>query len=125
VYTQNATYWNKVIYDSPSLLYPFEWAFLCCSLAFKVRAFYLKAIVVWDYYCIIFFFSHHRELMKSVGSSDGSLVTTLCCGEGHFVHLERLCVADVIKYRKTSCLFIAYLLYPLHKEGSNLSESES
>ncbi len=55
VYTQNATYWNKVIYDSPSLLYPFEWAFLCCSLAFKVRAVYLKAMVVWDYFCIIFF----------------------------------------------------------------------
>lgn len=88
-------------------------------------AVYLKAIVVWDYYCITFFFSHHRELTKSVGSSDGSLVTALCCGEGHFVHLERLCVADVIKYRKTSSLFIAYLWYPLHKEGSNLSKSES
>jgi hypothetical protein len=47
--------------------------------------------------------------MKSVGSSDGRLVTALCCGEGHFIHLERLCVADVIKYRKTTSLFIAYL----------------
>jgi hypothetical protein len=55
------------------------------------------------------FFLLSPQGADEVGSNDGSLVTALCCGEGHFVHLERLCVADVIKYGKTSSLFIAYL----------------